>query len=81
MAQILVRDLDDAVVERLKARAKANHRSLQGEVKAILEREAPTRMTPDEMVHAIENWQAHWRRSGKTFSDSVDLIREARDER
>ena len=81
MAQILVRDLDDAVVARLKARAKANHRSLQGEVKAILEREAPPRMTAEEMVQAIEHWQEHWRRLGKTFSDSVDLIREDRDSR
>lgn len=81
MAQILVRDLDDAVVERLKARAKANHRSLQGEVKAILEREVPPHMTPDEMVQAIEYWQDRWRRLGRTFSDSAELIREDRDSR
>jgi plasmid stability protein len=37
MAQILIRDLDDELVATLKARAKANHRSLQGEVKALLE--------------------------------------------
>ncbi len=81
MAQILVRDLDNAVVERLKARAKANHRSLQGEVKAILEREVPSHMTPDEMVQTIESWQERWRRLGRTFSDSAELIREDRDSR
>ena len=37
MAQILIRGLDDEVVAILKARAKSNHRSLQGEVKALIE--------------------------------------------
>ncbi|HSA82795.1 MAG TPA: Arc family DNA-binding protein [Geminicoccaceae bacterium] len=37
MAQILVRRLPDAVAERLKARAKRNNRSLEAEVRAILE--------------------------------------------
>ena len=40
MAQILVRGLDDALVARLKERARENHRSFQGEVKAILEEAA-----------------------------------------
>ena len=37
MAQVLVRDLDPAVVARLKARARRSRRSLQAEVKGILE--------------------------------------------
>ena len=37
VAQLLLRDLDDAVVARLKARARRNRRSLQAEAKAILE--------------------------------------------
>ena len=37
MAQVLVRDLDVSVVEKLKARAAAHGRSLQAELKAILE--------------------------------------------
>jgi antitoxin FitA len=40
MAQVLVRDLDDTVVEALKQRAAANGRSLQAELKAILEEQA-----------------------------------------
>ena len=42
MAQLLVRDLDDRVVARLKERARRNRRSLQTETKAILE----SRRTP-----------------------------------
>jgi plasmid stability protein len=47
MAEVLVRDLDASVVERLKARAAANGRSLQAELKAILEAQA-TQVTKAE---------------------------------
>jgi len=36
MADVLVRNLDRRVVERLKRRARRNGRSLQGEVRSIL---------------------------------------------
>jgi plasmid stability protein len=78
MAQILVRDLDEALVARLKERAKQNHRSLQGEVKAILEGAAP-RATKAEALAIVDKWQRYWKRKGKTFSDSTELIRKMRD--
>jgi hypothetical protein len=59
MAQILVRDLDDALVARLKERAKLNHRSLQGEVKAILE-ETAAQATEAEVEAILEKWRKHW---------------------
>ena len=37
MSQVLVRSLDPPVLERLKARARRHGRSLQAELKAILE--------------------------------------------
>ena len=40
MAQVLVRDLDAAVVAKLKAHAANHGRSLQAELKAILEAQA-----------------------------------------
>lgn len=40
MTQVLVRDLDPAIVEKLKARAADHGRSLQAELKAILEAQA-----------------------------------------
>lgn len=36
MAQLIVRNLDDRVKERLRARAKRNGRSLEAEARAIL---------------------------------------------
>ena len=40
MAQVLVRDLDESVVDKLKERAGKNGRSLQAELKALLESQA-----------------------------------------
>ena len=36
MAQILVRNLEDSLVDKLKQRAREHHRSLEGEVRRIL---------------------------------------------
>jgi antitoxin FitA len=79
MAQILIRDLDPALVERLKARAKRNHRSLQGEVKAILEEASPAVMSRDAMLAESRWW--HERLRGRDHTPSVALIREDRDSR
>ena len=74
MPHILVRDLDSDIVERLKSRAKQHGRSLQGEVKAILEETVP--MTMSEFRAVSEKWQK--RLKGHKFSDSAKLIREDR---
>ena len=76
MPQLLVRDMDADTIGRLKTRAKEHQRSLQGEVKAILE-EAAARMTMSEFRAAMERWQK--RLKGRRFSDSAKLIREDRD--
>jgi plasmid stability protein len=78
MAQILVRGLDDVLVARLKERARQNHRSLQGQVRALLEEVAPL-ATPAEIVAIGDKWQRHWEQQGKTFSDSAEIIRKMRD--
>ena len=75
MAQLLVRDLEPEVIERLKSRARQHGRSLQGEVKSILEAAAPLSM--DEARHIAERWQQ--RLAGRISGDSADLIREDRD--
>ena len=40
MPAVHVRDVDDAVLDALRARAARSHRSLQGELRAILEEAA-----------------------------------------
>ena len=79
MAQILVRGLDDALVARLKDRARQNHRSLQGEVRAILEEAAAPLASRSEALAIVDKWQRYWKEQGKTFSDSAEIIRRMRD--
>jgi plasmid stability protein len=50
VAQVLVRNLDAAVVERLKARAKAKGRSLQDELHDIVSRAAEPASDEDDLV-------------------------------
>jgi plasmid stability protein len=71
MPHILVRDLDEATLKRLKARAKQHGRSLQGEVKVILEQAAT--LSVKEAREVAEEWQRQLR--GRKFSDSARLIR------
>jgi plasmid stability protein len=74
MGQILVRNLDDEVVSRLKKRAKREGRSLQSEVKIILEQAAKVdMMTARDMVTGYRRGLKKRR-----FSDSARLIREDR---
>ena len=73
MPSILVRDLDKATIKKLKARAVENGRSLQTEVKAILERSAQE-MTFKELRRRAEEFSKRFK--GRKFTDSVELIRE-----
>ena len=56
MGSILVRDLDQKTIERLKERAHLNGPSLQQEVKALLERAAET-FTVREARRVSERWR------------------------
>jgi plasmid stability protein len=75
MAQVLVRDLDPEALEHLKGRAKLHGRSLQGELKMILESAAAFSM--NEARRSSERWRQ--RLAGRMTSDSGDLLREDRD--
>jgi len=70
VAQVLVRDVDDKVVERLKARAKLSGRSLQVELKTILEQAAANDHA--EIRKAI--LRVRRKLAGRKFSDSARLI-------
>lgn len=75
MAQLLVRDLSDEVVEKLKARARENRRSLQAEVKLVLEEATRfDRATALKRIEEVRRKLAHLR-----TTDSTELVREIRD--
>lgn len=74
MAQVLVRDLKAEVVARLKARAKRRGRSLQTELKEILE--TASRRTPLEARALADRIRGQL--AGRVHTDSVDLLNEDR---
>ncbi|MDN5940672.1 MAG: Arc family DNA-binding protein [Nitrospira sp.] len=76
MAQVLVRQLNDKVVDRLKKRAKEHGRSLQSEVKTILEEAVPDY---ERAWKRIDSLRLKLKRSDRKFGNSADLIREDRD--
>jgi len=81
MSQLLVRNLQEEVVERLKHRAKANHRSLQAELALILENAANIQQREFwQDANAVREQLAEYSEKYKhSFSDSAELIREERD--
>jgi antitoxin FitA len=74
MAEVLVRDLDSATVRKLKQQARENGRSLQSELKTIIESSVPLSMA--EFRATAERIRRSLGKRG--HSDSVDLLREDR---
>ena len=77
MPDILIRGMKASTVQKLKARAKRNGRSLQGEAKLILDDAAGHSMT--EFLAAADEWRKKLGAGNRKFSDSVALIREDRE--
>jgi antitoxin FitA len=76
MASVLVRHLNEDVMERLKKRAREHGRSLQSEAKTILEEAVPNY---EGAWKRIERFRKRLQQSGRTFNDSAALIRDDRD--
>ena len=76
MATVTIRNLDADVVERLKRKAKQNHRSLEAELRVILKDEA-RRLTGKE-DRALADRIAAMTPEGVKQTDSVELLREDR---
>lgn len=79
MAQLLVRDIDDRTMTLIKEQANLHRRSVQGEIRAILDETAQSagRMTWDEFNDVAKTWKE--RLSGRIAGDSVDLLHEGRE--
>ncbi len=76
MANLTIRNLDDEVVAKLKARAKAHHRSLEAELREILSATVG-RQTREDFLARADRIAAM---TPKTYqTDSTLLIREDRD--
>ncbi len=74
MPDILIRDLDEQIVKRLKSRAKAHGRSLQAEVHQLLKQGAGH--GPEEVAAVFDKWKQRF--AGRKFSSSAAIIRQDR---
>jgi len=74
-----IKNVPDELVERLRKRAKRHHRSLQGELMAILEEALyplyPKHLTVEEAYRRVRNLGL------ETGDETVALVREDRDAR
>lgn len=82
MAKVLVENIDPIILEKLEILAQQHGRTLQEELKHILQQAAVDEAyyhTGGDMAKAREAIaRAQTRYAGKTFSDSAELIREDR---
>jgi plasmid stability protein len=76
MAQIIVRKISKETVEQLKLRASRSHRSLEAEVRVILEDVADREQRREEFWRFAEQSRI---RNGPQTTDSTELIREDRE--
>jgi plasmid stability protein len=77
MASLTIRRLDDEVYARLRDRARANRRSLEAEAREILSERA---RGIDALVDDLIAFHSEMKRKHGVLPDSLDLLRESRDE-
>ena len=80
MTQIVLGDLDPVIIERLKARAQKHGRSLQAEVKAILQQvaevETKSNLFEDEIIQRksalmLEQIESYAQKIGKPIEPQI----------
>jgi len=76
MANLLIRNVPEDIVSRLKDRAKKRNRSLQQELHSILV--ATATQSPEDLLKQASRIRAKLRKKGVTFSDSAELLRQDR---
>ena len=81
VGQVIIRNIDDRVLERLKARAAAQRKSLEKSLRDLLTEAAKPSRT--ELLADLERIRAMTppRRPGATYPTAEELIREDRDMR
>jgi len=76
MANVLIRNVSDEVLDKLKALAKNHNRSLQQELKEILEEFVV--FSPADIMMKASEIRKKLERKKRQFSNSTDLLRKDR---
>ena len=81
MGQVVIRNIDDRVIERLRARAVANRKSLEQSLRELLTDAA--RPSRSELIAELERIRAMIppRAPGVVYPSAEQLVREDRDAR
>ena len=81
MGQVVIRNIDDLVLQRLKARAAEQHKSLEQSLRDLLA--AAAKPNRAELLAEVERIRAMTppRRPGKRYPTAEQLVRESRDSR
>jgi plasmid stability protein len=81
MGQVVIRNIEDRVLERLKARAASQHKSLEQSLRDLMTEAA--RPNPAELVALVERIRAMSPPPPKDarFPTAEEMIREDRDSR
>ena len=75
MRALTIRGVDDQVYQRLQEMARLNRRSLQAQVKLILEREV--QLSQGSHTHKVQGWRQ--RLADRSWGDVVSDIRRERE--
>jgi len=81
MGQVVIRNIDDLVLERLKARAAEQHKSLEQSLRELLTQAAkPSR---SELIAEVDRIRAMTppRKPGDHYPSAEEMVREDRDSR
>ena len=76
MADVTIHDVDPELLKRLEQHAEENHRSVEEEIRALINASLP-KGGMEELRRLSRESLDHFR--GRFFSDSTELIREDRE--
>jgi antitoxin FitA len=79
VADILVRNVPEPVIDTLKQWAAENRRSLQAEILTILEETVDARCRRERFFREADEFRRRLEQRGGQHPDSVELIREDRE--
>lgn len=77
MPDVLIRNIDNKTLQLLKEKAKVNNRSLQEELKELVEAHSGIRQ--ENAIEMVREIQMKYQKKGIIFPDSTEEIREYRE--